>query len=95
MNQDEVIAIVHALARYLRSNPLACDSAAGIAQWWLPESEVSMEAVLHALECLKEVGALEETAGADGRVRYRRRGGNKALDAAVAALEGAPRQEKR
>ena len=28
-------AIVKQLARYLRENPLACDTLDGIARWWL------------------------------------------------------------
>jgi hypothetical protein len=88
MNQNELTAAIKALARYLRANPLACDSATGIAQWWLkPGEEVSMDVLARALEWLKETGALEESTGADGRVRYRRRGDDSVLDLAVAARE--------
>ena len=88
MNEDEVTAAVVVLARYLRANPLACDSAPGIARWWFkPENMVSMNVLYQALEWLKSRGALEESVGADGRVRYRRRGDDAELDLAVAARE--------
>ena len=82
--------IICALVRYLRANPLACDSASGIARWWLqPEIHVSMEALMHALEWLKQRGIVEQSAGTDGRTRYRRRGNDEALDAAVAERDAA------
>ena len=37
MNENEVTVIVEQLAQHLRLHPLACDSAVGIAQWWLPQ----------------------------------------------------------
>ena len=72
MNEDEVTEIVRSLAQYLRAHPLACDSASGAAQWWLLPDEASMDVVERALEWLKQCGVLEETAGSDGRTRYRR-----------------------
>jgi hypothetical protein len=92
MNEDEVTAAVLVLASYLRANPLACDSALGIAQWWFkPEDMVSMDVLVRALEWLKSRGALEESVGTDGRVRYRRRSDDAGLDLAVAAREAITR----
>lgn len=86
MDEDKVTAIVGGLARYLRANPLACDSASGIASWWLPpDDRVAMSSLLQALEWLKQHGALEVLVGSDGRTRYRRSGDDHALNAAVAA----------
>jgi hypothetical protein len=86
MSDDEVTVVVRALVSYLRTHPLACDSALGIAHWWLePEDVVSMDVLVQALEWLKSQGALEESTGADGRVRYRRRGDDGLLDRIVAA----------
>lgn len=88
MNENEVTAVVRSLGRYLSAHPLACDSATGIARWWLkPEEQVSTDVLIHALQWLKDRDALEELTGADGRVRYRRRGDDAALDRAVAARE--------
>jgi hypothetical protein len=88
MDEDEVTAIVRSLARYLRAHPLACDSASGIAQWWLqPDDDVSMDALMRALDWLKRCDVVEDTAGSDGRTRYRRRCDDQALDAAVAARD--------
>ena len=92
MGEDDVTTIVHSLARYLRAHPLACDSASGIAQWWLAPDEMSMGALERALEWLKQRGVLEETLGSDGRTRYRRRGDDQALDAAVAACADVARR---
>jgi hypothetical protein len=88
MNEGQVTAMVFLLAHYLRTHPFASDSASGIAQWWLPPAEVSMEVLECALEWLKQQGAIEESAGADGRTRFRRCGNDQALDAAVAARAG-------
>ena len=88
MSEDELTAAVRSLARYLRANPLACDSATGIAHWWFkPEEEVSTDILSRALEWLKDHGALQASQGADGRVRYRRRGDDAVLDLAVATRE--------
>jgi len=86
MNEDAPTAVVRALVQYLRANPSACDSASGIARWWLqPDHEVSMSVLVSALEWLKRNGVLEDSSGADGRVRYRRSGDDAALDRALAS----------
>jgi len=89
MDEDAVTAIVRELAAYLRANPLACDAASAIAGWWLQTDEpVSMKTLARALDWMKQQGAIEELAGPDGRVRYRRSGADDVLDAAVAARAG-------
>lgn len=87
MDEDEVRRIVRSLAHYLRRHPSACDSAQGIAQWWLPEDDASMETLEHALAWLNRHGVLDATAGGDGRMRYRRRCDDAELDAALALCE--------
>lgn len=93
MDEGQVTAMVSLLAHYLRVHPLASDSASGIAQWWLLPAKVQMDVLECALGWLKQQGVIEETAGADGRSRFRRRGDDQALDDAVAARARlAPRQ---
>lgn len=88
MSDDEVTVVVRALVSYLRAHPLACDSALGIAQWWLkPEDVVSMDVLVQALDWLQRRGVLEESTGGDGRVRYRRRGDDALLDRVLAARQ--------
>jgi Fe2+ or Zn2+ uptake regulation protein len=73
MNDDpEMTAIVRALAKYLRANPLACDAPDGIIRWWLASQSVSMEKLLQALDWMKQQGLVQEMEAADGRLRYRR-----------------------
>ncbi len=73
MSEDpDVTAIVCALAKYLRANPLACDTADGISSWWLVAQPVSMEKLLQALDWMQQNGLVEEVVAADGRLRYRR-----------------------
>jgi hypothetical protein len=72
-SDDRSSAITRALARYLRTNPYACDTAVGIAQWWLPlEFEATEFDVLPLLERLASRGLLEKFGTADGRWFYRR-----------------------
>jgi hypothetical protein len=85
MNENEVTAIVEQLAQHLRQHPLACDSAVGIAQWWLPQEPASSQLLEQALAWLVRYGALVEIVGQDGRRRFRRAGDDQALAAAVAA----------
>jgi len=92
MNEDDVTAVVVSLARYLSAHPNACDSASGIASWWLPsELEVSMDVLTCALEWLVRQGVLVEAPGADGRIRYRRVGDQRALERSIHARAGAGR----
>lgn len=83
-DDSEVAATVCALANYLRANPQACDAPEGIRRWWLPPPPVAMETLLMALAWMKEMGLVEETVAADGRVRLR----CIATDAVLQALNG-------
>jgi hypothetical protein len=71
-DDPEVVATVWLLARYLRENPLACDAPEGISRWWLSSPSVPMEKLLMALDWMKELGLVEESVAADGRLRFRR-----------------------
>ena len=91
-DDDKFMALVRMLARYLRDNPMACDTPAGIARWWLAdptrESPVREAALGHALDWLEARKLIEKLHAADGRVRYRRASGDSDFEARVrAALE--------
>ena len=79
------VDVVCALARYLRANPLACDSLDGISRWWLAAHPVTPEELVEALSWMKEQGLVEELEAADGRLRYRRRGPEAMFQAMIAA----------
>jgi hypothetical protein len=79
---DRRPAIRRALLRYLRANPQACDTAAGIARWWLPQALQASAAELQPLlERLCRSGRLQRFDTGDGRRFYRR---------APAAAAGSP-----
>jgi hypothetical protein len=84
MRNPGTVDVVRALARYLRANPLACDSLEGIGRWWLAAHPVTPEELMRALGWMKEQGLVEELVAADGRLRYRRLGSEAMLDAAIA-----------
>lgn len=65
-------AIVKQLARYLRENPLACDTLDGIARWWLVDDDAPSGTLAVALAKLERCGIVVESLAADGQVRYRR-----------------------
>jgi hypothetical protein len=74
-------ATVRALARYLRSNPHASDTAEGIRLWWLdPGVEITMEQLQSVIDWLQQRGIVEELRAADGRRRYRRIASDAQLD---------------
>lgn len=80
-------AAIRALALYLRDHPNACDSADGIRRWWLPEGlKVTVDELDKAVTWMKQQGLIEETAAADGRVRFRRCAGDAQLEAALRQL---------
>ena len=64
---------MQAIERYVAQHPAAADSAAGIAQWWLPSMGVdaSMDEVTEALEMLAESGVLKRTPLLGGQAIYR------------------------
>lgn len=62
-----------ALSSYLRANAQACDTADGIARWWLlPHFNVSEMEVLPLLDELFEKGLLTRFSTLEGRWLYRR-----------------------
>jgi hypothetical protein len=74
--RDDQIAVtetVEALGRYLRANPQACDTIAGIAAWWLQPRTApsSPELVGAALAALVASGEVECAFGPDGQKVYR------------------------
>lgn len=67
-------AIRRALACYLRTNRHACDTADGIARWWVPQELNVLESeLLPILDGYEARGLLRMFASADGRCHYRRR----------------------
>jgi hypothetical protein len=66
-------ALQDALLAYLATQPLACDTADGILEWWLLGSHRwSLAEVEQTLEALVRAGTLRRLPALDGRVRYRR-----------------------
>jgi hypothetical protein len=61
------------LSSYLRNCPQACDTADGIALWWLlPHIDVSETEVLPLLDELREKGLVTRFSTLEGRWLYRR-----------------------
>jgi hypothetical protein len=79
-------AIVIQLARYLRANPLACDTPEGIAQWWLATDGIIDGELENALQRLEGIGVVMCSRAADGQVRYHRAGLNATVDARLDRL---------
>ncbi|NML16819.1 hypothetical protein [Azohydromonas caseinilytica] len=70
---DRHLALRRALLRYLRANPQACDTADGIARWWLPPAlQASAQELQPLLERLCRSGHLQWFDTGDGRRFYRR-----------------------
>ena len=63
---SEVMRIAERIKRYVREHPGAADSAAGIAAWWLRESQGVSPAVEQALAELVREGVLQREQLADG-----------------------------
>lgn len=76
----ELHANVRVLASYLIANPLACDSLEGMRCWWFdPEYQGPEHLIEKAVMWMMENQLVEELAGSDGRVRYRRTGSDAQL----------------
>lgn len=83
----ELHSPVRTLARYMRDNPLACDSAEGIRRWWLAEAHTITEDQLDkALNWMTQQKLISQTVAADGRVRFNRTASDAQLDAVFAVL---------
>ena len=72
-NRDRSPALRRALSHYLRANAQACDTAAGIARWWMPPGrDVGESEMLPLLEELRGRGLLTKFSTLDGHWLYRR-----------------------
>ncbi len=91
MNPDTAHT-VQQLSHYLWRHPHACDTAEGIARWWLLGAHTSppLPVVLSALDHLQALGLVQAHPAADGRVRYRRPAADAAHDAQLQALAQFP-----
>lgn len=91
MNPD-LAHTVQQLSRYLRHHPKACDTAEGIARWWLSSARapVPLALVEAALDHLLALDLVQARRAADGRVRYRRNPADTTLDARLDALARDP-----
>lgn len=91
MNPDTAHT-VQQLSHYLWRHPNACDTAEGIARWWLLGAYTSppLPVVLSALDHLQALGLVQAHRAADGRVRYRRPAADAAHDAQLQALAQCP-----
>lgn len=83
----EMLAIVRALARYLRVNPNSSDTADGIAMWWFREQTVvNGRALLDALDWMRERGLVEMLSASSTGDRYRCIAGADELDRVLQEL---------
>jgi hypothetical protein len=91
MNPD-VMNIAQQLSRYLRNHPDGCDTAEGIARWWIDADDAAVPVALieTALEWMTKCQLMEALHAADGRVRYRRASGAADLDAKLDAMARDP-----
>lgn len=73
MHEPSVAETVRAIREYLRKNPNAQDTQAGILQWWLTELPTKPRGatVKQALEELVHDGFLGEHTGKDAQISYR------------------------
>jgi hypothetical protein len=94
MNPDTAHT-VQQLSHYLWRHPNACDTAEGIARWWLlgARTPPPLPVVLSALDHLVALGLLQAHRATDGRVRYRRPPADAAHDAQLQALAGSAWQQ--
>ena len=81
MHEPNVAETVRAIMEYLRKNPKAQDTQAGILHWWLTELPLKPRdaTVKKALQTLVRDGFLTEHKGKDAQISYRRK---KTTDAA-------------
>jgi hypothetical protein len=73
MHEPGVAETVRAIMGYLRRNPNAQDTQAGILQWWLTDLATKPRAatVKQALDDLVRDGSLSEHKGKDAQISYR------------------------
>ena len=69
---EEISALVRALAGYLHANPLASDTCEGALTWWLGrQAGATAQQLQVAFDELVKLGLVERVTAADGKVRYR------------------------
>jgi hypothetical protein len=73
MREPSVAETVRAILDYLRKNPKAQDTQAGILQWWLNDlpSKPRDTTVKQAINKLVRDGFLTEHKGKDAQISYR------------------------
>ncbi len=73
MYEDSRSEIARAIVEYLRKNPHAQDTLAGIAEWWLPQQrvETSKTKLNEALADLVTRGLILQSKGQDLQIHYR------------------------
>jgi len=72
MNNVSTSRIARAILQYLRKNPDAQDTLAGIAEWWLPKQVTTQAtAVKEALALLIADELILEVKGKDAQSHYR------------------------
>jgi len=73
MHEPSIAETVRAIREYLRKNPNAQDTQAGILHWWLTELPTKPRdaTVKQALEDLVYDGFLSEHKGKDAQISYR------------------------
>jgi hypothetical protein len=69
---SELTGIQEAILRYLDRHPESCDTAVGVARWWLPRHgiETSLEQVRAALADLVRQGQLDTVDRPGGDTHY-------------------------
>ena len=73
MREPTIAETVRAILDYLRENPKAQDTQAGILQWWLTDLPAKPRdaTVKQALDQLVRNGFLSEHKGKDAQISYR------------------------
>ena len=73
MHEASVSEVAQAILDYLRHNPEAQDTLAGIDQWWLPEQEnkARTATIKEALDELVAAGLITQHRGKDEQISYR------------------------
>jgi len=82
----EMVAVLEELARYMRANPLASDTADSICRWWLDGDSARMDGLMQALQLMQRQRLVEAVVAADGRLRYRRIGTDAEFDRLIGQI---------
>lgn len=72
MTEVSTSCVARAILQYLRKNPNAQDTVAGIAEWWLPKQQITTQVstVKDALALLLTQGLILEVRGKDSQSHY-------------------------